>query len=154
EARAVGEWTNRDFLGGMRKLTLHAEAGGAFLPSAYAVLANQADAGARNGPIALVRLELEQPRPAGRPSLRGRVAVEGERTLEEAYDAVSAQLTTGVVWQVRSRLSIFPSYHLEADYLNGPPIASASSAPLTLGCDTTSDHCLVRLSYLDETLTW
>jgi translocation and assembly module TamA len=154
EARLLGEWTDRDFLGGMRKLTLHAEAGWAFIPSAYAVLSHQADAGPRNGPIARVRLELEQPRLAGRPSLRGRATVEGERTLEQAYDAVSARLMTGVVWQVRSRLSIFPSYHLEADYLNGPPIASASSAPLTLGCDTTSDRCFVRLSYLDQTLTW
>jgi translocation and assembly module TamA len=59
-----------------------------------------------------------------------------------------------VIWQVRSRLSIFPSFHLEADYLNGPPIASAAAAPLTLGCDTTSNHCLVWLSYLEETLAW
>src|SRR6185503_14919934 len=39
-------------------------------------------------------------------------------------------------------------------YLNGPPIASAASAPLTLGCDTASDHCFVWLSYLDQTVTW
>jgi translocation and assembly module TamA len=154
EARLVGEWTNRDFLGGMRRLTLHAEAGWAFIPSAYAVLSNQVDAGLRDGPIARVRLELEQPRLAGRPSLRGRATVEAERTLEQTYGAVSARLMAGVIWQVKARLSIFPSYHLEADYLNGPPIASASSAPLTLGCDTTSDHCFVRLSYLDQTLTW
>jgi translocation and assembly module TamA len=154
EARLISEWINRDFLGGMRKLTLHAEAGWAFIPNTYAVLANQLDNGARNGPIARLRAELEQPRLAGRPSLRGRANVEAERTLEQAYDALAARLMTGVIWQVRSRLSIFPSYHLEADYLNGPPIASAASSPLTLGCATDSDHCFVWLSYLDETLTW
>jgi translocation and assembly module TamA len=154
EARLIGEWTNRDFLGGMRKLTLHAEAGWAFIPNTYAVLSNQVASGPRNGPIARVRLELEQPRLAGRPSLRGRASLETERTLEQAYDALSARLMTGVIWQVRSRLSIFPSYHLEAAYLNGPPLASAASAPLTLGCDTNSNNCFVWLSYLDQTLTW
>ncbi len=155
EARLIGEWVNRDFMGGMRKLTLHGEAGWALIPNnPGGVVANPFDGGARNGPIARLRAELEQPRLAGRPSLRGRATVEGERTLEQAYDALAARLMTGVIWQVRSRLSIFPSYHLEADYLNGPPIASAASSPLTLGCDTTSDHCFVWLSYLDQTVTW
>jgi translocation and assembly module TamA len=154
EARLIGEWVHRDFMGGMRKLTLHAEAGWAFIPNAYAVVTDQIASGPRNGPIARLRAELEQPRLAGRPSLRGRATLESERTLEQAYDALAARLMLGVIWQVRSRLSIFPSYHLEADYLNGPPIASAASSPLTLGCDTTSDHCFVWLSYLDQTLTW
>ncbi|HET6146138.1 MAG TPA: BamA/TamA family outer membrane protein [Polyangia bacterium] len=154
EARLIAEWINRDFLGGMRKLTLHGEAGWAFIPNTYAVLSNQVDSGPRNGPIARLRAELEQPRLAGRPSLRARGTLEAERTLEQAYDALASRLMAGVIWQVRSRLSVFPSYHLEADYLNGPPIASAASSPLTLGCDTSSDHCFVWLSYLDETLTW
>lgn len=154
EARLLGEWVNRDFLGGMRRLTLHAEAGWAFIPNTYAVLANQIASGPRNGPIARLRLELEQPRLGGRPSLRGRATLEGERTLEQAYNALGARLMAGVIWQVRARLSIFPAYHLEADYLNGPPIAGAASAPLTLGCDTASNHCFVRLSYLAQTLTW
>jgi translocation and assembly module TamA len=154
EARLTGEWVHRDFLGGMRKLTLHAEAGWAFIPSAYAVLTNDATAGPRDGPIAQLRAELEQPRLFGRPSLRGRASIEGDRTLEQAYDALGAQALAGVIWQARARLAIFPSYHVEADYLNGPPIASAAAAPLTLGCATTSDHCFVRLAYLDETVTW
>ena len=154
EGRLISEWSHRDFLGGMRKLTLRAEAGWAFIPNTYAVLSKQADANPRDGPIARVRAEIEQPRLAGRPSLRGRASIEGERTLEMAYDALAARLMTGVIWQVRSRLSIFPSYHLEADYLNGPPIASAAASPLTLGCATNSNHCFVWLSYLDETLTW
>ena len=61
---------------------------------------------------------------------------------------------TGVVWQPRSTLSIFPAYHLEVDYLDGAPINSAATAPLTLGCETTSDHCFVWLSYLDTLITW
>ena len=38
--RLISEWTHRDFLGGTRKLTAHAEAGWAFIPSAYAAISN------------------------------------------------------------------------------------------------------------------
>jgi translocation and assembly module TamA len=154
EVLLVSEWTNRDFLGGMRKLTAHAEAGWAFIPNFYAVFTDEAADGPRDGPVADLSLQFEQPRFLGRPSLREQSKIELQRTLEQTYDAISARLTNGVIWQLRSRLSIFPSYHLEADYLNGPPVSSAAAAPLTLGCDTTSDHCFVLLSYLEQVLTW
>jgi len=154
EVRLLAEWTNRDFLGGIRKLTAHAEAGWAFLPNFYTATTGDAASGARNGPIADLSLQFEQPRFVGRPSLREQSKIEVQRTLELAYDAISTSLTNGVIWKPRSRLSIFPSYHLEADYLNGPPVSSAATAPLTLGCHTTSDHCFVWLSYLEEVVTW
>ena len=56
----------------MRKLTVHAEAGWAFLPNIYAVARNDASEAPRNGPIARLRVEFEQPRLLGRPSLRWR----------------------------------------------------------------------------------
>ena len=70
EVRLVSEWTNRNFLGGMRKLTIHAEVGWAFIPDIYAVATNDESVGPRDGPIARVSLELEQPRFLGHPSLR------------------------------------------------------------------------------------
>jgi translocation and assembly module TamA len=154
EARLVGDWSHRDFLGGMRKLTVHAELGWAFLPNVYAVATDDQSVGPRNGPIARLRFEFEQPRFLGRPSLRWRNSLEIDRTLEQTYDALSNRLMTGVVWQWLSTLSIFPSYRLEADYLDGAPINSAATAPLTLGCETTSDHCFVWLSYLDTLIQW
>jgi translocation and assembly module TamA len=155
EVRGVAEWTNRNFLGGTRRLTARAEAGWAFLPSLWAVLNNDASsAPLRNGPIARVRLEFEQPRFLARPSLRERTTLEIDRTLEQTYNAFSTRAMTGVVWQVWSTLAIFPAYRIEADYLNGAPINSAATAPLTLGCQTTSDHCFVWLSYLDPLITW
>jgi translocation and assembly module TamA len=150
EALLIGEWSHRNFLGGMRKLTAHAEAGWAFIPNLYDVN----ESGARNGPVADLSLQFEQPRFLQRPSLREQSKIEVQRTLEQTYDAISASLTNGVIWQPRSRLTIFPSYHIEGDYLNGPPVSSAATAPLTLGCDTTSDHCFVWLSYLEQVVTW
>jgi len=154
EARAIGEWTHRDFLGGQRRLTVHAELGWAFLPNIYAVATNDVSLAPRSGPIARLRFEFEQPRLFWRPSLRWRNTLEIDRTLEQTYDAFSTRAMTGVVWQVHSTLSIFPAYRLEADYLDGSPINSAVTNPLTLGCKTTGDSCLVWLSYLDGLLQW
>ena len=109
----------------------------------------------RNGPIARLRFEFEQPRFVGRPSLRWRNSLEIDRTLEQTYNALSSRFMTGVVWQcARRRCRSFPSYRLEADYLDGAPVNSAATAPLTLGCETTNDHCFVWLSYLDTLIAW
>ncbi len=154
EARLVLEWSDRNFHGGMRKLTAHAEAGWAFIPSTYAVLSNDVAAGPRSGPIARLRLELEQPRLLEHPALRLRSSIELERTLEQAYDALGGRFATGVVWQPRASLSVYPTYNLQAYWLNGPAIASASAAPLTLGCADTTSSCLIVLSYLEQMVTW
>lgn len=154
EARLIGEWTNHDFLGGLRKLTARAEAGWAFIPNTYAVATNDVSAGPRNGPIGRLSLDLQQPRLLGHPSLRGEASIDSERTLEQTYNAISTRFSPGVVWRIRSRLALLPSYHLEADYLNGPPINSVAAAPLTLGCHTSGSSCLVWLSYLEQVLTW
>jgi translocation and assembly module TamA len=133
---------------------VHAEAGWAFIPSVFAVVTNDVASAPRNGPIARLRFEFEQPRFLGRPSLRWRSSIESDRTLEETYDGFLNRFVTGVGWQARSTLTLFPSYRLEADYLDGAPINSAATAPLTLGCETTSTHCFVWLSYLDTLITW
>jgi translocation and assembly module TamA len=154
EARMIFEWSHLDFFGGMRKLSLHAEAGWAFIPNVYAVARQDVVAGARNGPIARVGLTFEQPRFWGRPLLREKSTLEVERTLEQAYDALGARLGTGVIWQPWSSLSLYTTYNLQAYYLNGPAIASVSAAPLTLGCSSQSSNCFLWLSYLEQTLTW
>ena len=154
ETRLVAEWTNRNFRGGMRRLTLRGEAGWAFIPNAYAVATNDQSIKLRNGPIARTRLEFEQPQFLGRASLRERSSVEVARTLEQAYDDLGGRLSNGVIWQPRSSLTIFPSHHLQGDQLNGSAGAAALSAPLTLGCQTTSDSCFVWLSYIEEIITW
>jgi translocation and assembly module TamA len=154
EARLIGDWTNRNFLGGTRKLTLHAEAGWAFLPNIYAVATNELSVAPRNGPVADLGATFEQPRLAGHPSLKQQSGIDLSRTIEQTYDNLGGRLTAGVVWQPRARVSIFPAYHLEVDYLNGSPINSAATAPLTLGCQTSSGSCVVVLSYIEEVVTW
>lgn len=154
EARLIGEWSNRNFKGGMRKLTIHGEAGWAFIPNTYAVATNDQSVELRNGPIARLQLDFDQPNFLRRPSLRERNSIALNRTLEQTYDDLGGRLVNGVIWQPRASVSIFPSHHLEGDQLNGPPGAGALTAPLTLGCRTSSDSCFVWLSYLEEVITW
>jgi translocation and assembly module TamA len=152
EARLLAEWTNRNFLGGLRKLTASLTVGFAFIPSTYAVLRDQIDEGARFGPIYRAKLQLEQPRMFGRPSLRGISMLESERTLEEAYDAIGARTQNGVSWQPYTTITVFPNYHLEGYHLNGPSTSTVATAPLALGCHT--DPCFILLSYLEQVVTW
>jgi translocation and assembly module TamA len=152
EARLIGEWTNRDFLGGMRKLTAQLVVGWAFIPNTYAVLRNDLAEGPRQGPIFRAKLDFGQPRFLGRPSLNWKSLLETERTLEQSYDAIGGRTQHGVSWQPYSTLTIFPAYQMQAYRLNGPPTASAQTAPLVLGCH--EDPCFILLSYLEELITW
>ena len=154
EARLIGDWTHRNFLGGTRKLTIHAEAGWAFIPNIYAVASNDLSVAPRNGPVADLGATFEQPRLGGHPSFKLQTGIDLARTIQQSYDNLGGRTTAGVVWQPRARVSIFPAYHLEVDYLNGSPINSAATAPLTLGCQTTSGNCTVVLSYLEQVVTW
>ena len=128
--------------------------GWAFLPNIYAVATNDQSVAPRSGPVADLGATFEQPRLGGHPSLKQQSSIDLSRTIQQTYDNLGGRLTAGVVWQPRARVSIFPSYHLEIDYLNGSPINSAATAPLTLGCQTTSGSCTVFLSYIEEVVTW
>jgi translocation and assembly module TamA len=152
EARLVGTWENRDFLGGLRKLGLEGMAGWAFIPSTVAVVRNRADVALRQGPVFRALAELEQPRFLSRPSLRLATLLESERTIEPAYDAIGGRARLGLTWQPRSSTVLLGSYNLQGYQLNGPPEVSPRTAPLALGCST--DPCFVLLSYLEQAAIW
>jgi translocation and assembly module TamA len=152
EGRVISEWTNRNWMGGLRRLSLRALAGWAFLPSALAVARNQPLKGATHGPIYRTGADFEQPRFLERPSLRLKTTLESERTIEQTYNAIGGRAMGGVSWEPHSTLTIFPAYNIQGYWLNGPKDAPVASAPLALGCS--SDPCFVVLSYLEELITW
>jgi translocation and assembly module TamA len=152
EAHLTGEWTDRDFLGGMRKLETQLVLGWAFIPNVYAVARNQIDEGPRDGPIFRAKVQFEQPRLFTLPSLKFQSLLESERTLEQSYDAIGGRARNGVKWQPYSTLTISPTYQLEVYRLNGPRSASLATAPLVLGCK--EDPCTIVVSYLDQSITW
>jgi translocation and assembly module TamA len=153
EARLLTEWINRNFLGGMRRLTARVEVGWAFIPSVTAAFQGEPSEARRNGPILRAFGEFEQPRFLGRPTLRERSLLEVARTMEQAYDVLGARLINGVVWRPSTKLTLYPSYHLETYLLDGAANTGVLTAPLALGCHTTDNECLVWLSYIEEVLT-
>jgi translocation and assembly module TamA len=154
EARLLAEWVNRNFRGGLRRLTARIEAGWAFLPNVYSSFGGNPAEAHRNGPVARAYLEFEQPRFLGLTSLRERSVLELARTMEQAYDVAFARLINGVVWRPVSSLTLYPSYHLETYLLDGAANTGVLTAPLALGCETTDEQCMVWLSFLEEVVTW
>ena len=154
EVRVVGEFTHRNFLGGLRKFSVRGKLGWAFLPTVWDVAGGGANlppgrATPQQGLVARIINEFEQPRFLGARNLTGIVSLEFSRGLEPAYNFVGSTLKAGVIWRPFSTLMIFPSYNLDVYFL-GSKIPLGSQAPEVLfGCN---ELCII--SYLDQTIEW
>ncbi len=151
EGRLLGEWTNRNIFGGLRRLTVRGRVGYAFLPSFYA--AGTGGEEVKSGIIFDATTEFEQPRFVFR-DLRLQASLSGEKGIEQAYDFLGGRLRTGVIWQPHPDLSVFPAYNLERYRLTGKVSVNQDVPPITLGCDPTEPACDIALSYLETTVTW
>jgi translocation and assembly module TamA len=148
EGHLIGEYTHRDFLGDLRKLTLRGRAGWAFIPSLYTSV-GAGDAVTRSGPIAKLTAELEQPR-LFHPDLQLRTLLEGEIAIEPAYSYTGGRARLIVPWRPRTWLLIEPSYNFETYRLSSGETPLAGDAPrLLFGCPGT---CI--LSYLEQRLAY
>ncbi|HYX90610.1 MAG TPA: BamA/TamA family outer membrane protein, partial [Myxococcaceae bacterium] len=150
EGHVIGEYTHRDFLGGLRRLTLRGRAGWAFIPNLYTAVGG-GNAVTRSGPIAKLTAEVEQPR-LFHPNLRLLTVLEGEVAIEPAYSYTGGRARLIVPWRPRTWLRIEPSYNLEMYRLSAgeAPLTGAADAPsLLLGCQGT---CV--LSYLEQRLAY
>ncbi len=145
EVRAVGEWTHRNFRGGLRRFTVRGRVGYAFIPNIF----NDT----KNGPVFEVTTEFEQPRFLFR-DLRLQTSLTAERGLEQAYDFWGGRMQAGVIWQPHPSLSVFPSYNLEIYRLTGRVTADARVPPIVLGCGAGETQCNVALSYLEVSVAW
>lgn len=151
EARLFAEWTNRNWLGGLRRLRLRAQAGWAFLPNAYAVVRNTEADFPRNGPIFLTSAEFDQPRLFDLAPLSFNAVVGGERRLEQAYTALTGRGQVGVTWRPWVDFAVSPSYHLEGSQVDAPGQITSDVAPLVLGCG--DNPCFQVVSFLEQTVT-
>lgn len=143
EGHVRATWTHRDFLGGMRRLTLTAMAGWAFIPSAVSVV--RGNAVTHSGPIADLRAELEQPR-LWSPNFRLRTQLEIIKDLQPAYSYYGGNARIAVPYRPRTWLTVEPSYNIEIYRLSSGTATLTEGAPTILfGCDQT---CI--LSYLEE----
>ncbi len=145
EMRVLGEWTHRNFQGGLRRFTVRGRAGVAFIPN----ILNRD----KYGPVFEVTTEFEQPRFLLR-DLRLQTSLTAEAGLEQAYDFRGGRLQAGVIWQPHPSFSVFPSYNLQAYRLTGRVSADARVPPIVLGCGDSTAQCNVALSFLEVTFAW
>ncbi|WP_167509492.1 BamA/OMP85 family outer membrane protein [Corallococcus llansteffanensis] len=151
EGRILGEWSNRNFRGGLRRLTVRGRLGYAFIPNVLASLRNDEDS--QDGPVFEFTTEFEQPRFLFR-DLRLQASVTAEKGLEQAYSFYGGYLKTGVIWQPHDSFSVFPSYNLQLYRLKGQVTADESVPPIILGCNNPEGKCDVALSFLEVAFAW
>lgn len=144
EVRAVAEYTDRDFLGGLRRLTLRGKVGWAFLPAVWDI---QYD-----GLMFDLYAQLEQPNLFA-PELKLLTSVDLYKQVESAYGYIGGRGRLGVAWNPILPLTFFPSYNFELDYVSGQTTGLTGDVPtLAYGCPTGT--CFQRLSYLEQSVSW
>jgi len=144
EVRVIAEYTDRDFLGGLRTLSLKAKVGWAFVPAVWDI---QAD-----GLIFDFLAQFTQPNFLA-PSLKFLASVNLYKQVEDGYGYYGGRGRVGLAWEPVSRLTISPSYAFELDQVSGNTEGLSGDAPLlAYGCNTSP--CLQRLSYLEQTVVW
>ena len=146
EVRATSSYIDRDFMGGLRRLTLGAMAGYAWIPTFYASTAS----GAQRGVVGSLSGELEQPRLLSFRDLKLDTKLTLERGIEPAYSYYGGRAKLAVVYTPTNHLTITPSYNLEFYRLESGSAQLTGPAPaLLFGCP---DNCV--LSYAEQLVEW
>jgi translocation and assembly module TamA len=148
EYRLIAEYTDRNFLGDLRKLTLRGKVGWAFLPALWNIQ--------QQAPIFDFYAEFEQPRFPGR-DFKWISSLNLYKNIEQAYDYIGVRAKTGIVWQPHSSFRIYPSYNIEVDRIRGLTQGLSGSAPqLAYGCNLTPEDpvCYQFLSFLELVIEW
>jgi translocation and assembly module TamA len=157
EVRALGEYTDRNFLGGLRRFTAGGRVGYAFVPSVLDYVFGSQGTQLVHAPVFDLSVQLEQPRILFR-DVSGQVEVYAEKGLEQAFSYWGGGGKLGFIWQPSPTFSFYPSYNLETYYLTGTPgvtgVDPTTRTNLTLGCPRGEPECTVALSYLEQTLEW
>jgi len=143
EAQALASWTNRNFLGDLRKLQVETRAGYAWIPTPIRA--------AREGVVGQLTTTLEQP---GALAQRVDLALKlgGERSIEQSYAYWAVRARVGTPLQLATRWTLHPSYNLENYWLDSGYTPANGLVPPQLQSCNTSRICL--LSYLEQRIAW
>jgi translocation and assembly module TamA len=149
EIRAIGEYIDRDFFGGLRTLQTQVRVGWAFLPTVWDYAFDNPAVVERSRPLASLSTEFSQPR-IFLPTLSYFAALRGGFRPEQGYEMMSGEAETGLVWAPHPNLTAHLSYNYEAYYfLQGNALQGARTRLLGLRCER-----LCSLSYLEPRIEW
>lgn len=146
EVRLLGEFTDRNIAGGLRRLSVRGKVGYAFLPTVWGVIGKAADA--QSGPVFRVLTEFEQPHFFHR-SLAFQPSVELSSGLEPSYGYIGGTGRVGVAWRPLTTLTVVPSYNLDIYRLSSQVQLNGGAPELLFGCPLL---CIV--SYFEQTVEW
>jgi translocation and assembly module TamA len=145
DASLEAEWTHRNFLGDLRRVSTDLRAGYAWLPTPFA--------SDKAGPVGLLSLDFAQPAVFfGRVDASARLEL--ERGLELSYDFWSERLRLGLPIRLGPRWSFVPSYNLEVYQLAN---VAEEPDPLDPTSDRTLQNCagsVCLLSFLEQRVAW
>ncbi len=143
EVQGLASWTNRNFLGDLRKLQLQAQVGYAWLPTPVSA--------SKQGLVGQATANFDQPGTFGRQvDLAAKLGV--ERSIEQAYAYWAVRGRVGTPLRLASRWTLIPSYNLENYWVDpGFNPADGSTPPQLQACNA-SRICL--LSYFEERIAW
>ncbi|HWV37161.1 MAG TPA: BamA/TamA family outer membrane protein [Vulgatibacter sp.] len=143
EVRGIGEYTHRNFLGGLRTFRLENRLGYAFVGERALQLEP-----AESGPVGSSAADFVQPDLVRR--VDGALRLEYEHGLDAAYGFDSVRGRVGFPWRLHRSLVFTPSYHLQFFAIR----------PFTVGTTDSNGHACVDergdcvLSFVEERLAW
>ncbi|MGC4123171.1 MAG: BamA/TamA family outer membrane protein [Myxococcales bacterium] len=147
------EWTHRNFLGGLRRLTLTGAASLVYLPSLWVLLSSRGQNSGVDVAFTVGSL-LEQPEIIGHnTSLTLNLGV--ERNVDTAFRSVSASAGVGLVYRRWQHFELAPSFQFQLFKLSG----AAASAVTASSQEAVLDACaaagqLCRLAYLEQRVAY
>ncbi len=148
--RATAVWTNRNFFGGLRKLTLSSEVALVFLDIA------QLDDPDQRGTALALSAALEQPDAIAR-NVALTTSLGYEHGFESTYSSDAITGSVGLIWRLARTVTFVPSYNLSIFALS--PESNLSDAILAGGQGAVLDKCaqdrsLCLLAWLEQRLSW
>jgi translocation and assembly module TamA len=158
EGHLIAGWTHRNWFGSLRKLSLDARVGYAFLPNALAFIRDTDDpetAGERkHGLVGLAAADFTQPGILSR-RVDVNVRLEAERGIEQAYAFYAERFRIGLPLKLHRKWTLVPSYNLEVYQLE--QAGSGAFGGLATGSSALVSSCPDRqcvLSFLEQRIAW
>ena len=145
-------WQHRNFYGELRRLSIDAHGGYAWVPTPFSPR--------KRGPVGSLTAEFSQPGAFGR-WVDASVRLTLERGIADAYDYVGQRLRFALPLRIVSRLTLVPSINFELYKLSNvatgqvpgqAPPPAGSTEPVLANCQQSTNLCL--LTYLEQQIAW
>ena len=143
-------WQHRNFLGDLRRLSINAKGGWAWVPTPFTAR--------KQGPVGTFTVDFSQPG-AFAPWLDSAISATLEKGIEDAYNYVGQRLRFATPFRLVSQLMFVPSVNFEVyelsdtttDVTGDQPPVSGSTEPVLSNC---TNNAICLLVYFEQLIAW